>query len=519
MSHEAFQQAIFSEPDDDAVRLIYADWLDENGEPIWAEFIRAQCELATMTPASDQYVSLKEREEELEMLLPEDSALTSYLDHNLDELDLASAYRHSYRRGFLSTCTIEAFEPEELTESQLHQLCDRLDTIIAQSAIQGLDFDGFPATHFTTILQRDLMKSARELTVQFWDNFLDEEDTWTDYAEVIANCPNLSQVFKLKLDTPLAGDGLRALAFSPHLKKVKELELTPTDVSPEGFGEFARSPLAKQLGSFICGYTGLSSGHLEGLTREVWPLLHSLVMDWNLDQQAIQVLARSSSFPNLASFRLRSSQLEFHDVELLCQNESWQLRSLDLAYCDLRSRDARLLAQSPVVKQLHTLCLASNNIGSQGLAALARSQHLTQLRRLDLSFNSLSASKLQALMRGDALQNLTSLDLNHGGEGSSATEGTALMKVLELPRIRHLALAAIPLGARGMQALAKKEWFQNIRVLNLTSCRIGKSGAEALLEAVDPAQLVRLYLYDNKIPPRLRDRFREQLGSERVIIE
>lgn len=37
--------AVLSDPDDDALRLIYADWLEENGEEEQAEFIRIQCEL------------------------------------------------------------------------------------------------------------------------------------------------------------------------------------------------------------------------------------------------------------------------------------------------------------------------------------------------------------------------------------------------------------------------------------------------------------------------------------------
>jgi uncharacterized protein (TIGR02996 family) len=41
-----FLAAIRAAPDDDAPRLIYADWLDEHGEPERAEFIRVQCELA-----------------------------------------------------------------------------------------------------------------------------------------------------------------------------------------------------------------------------------------------------------------------------------------------------------------------------------------------------------------------------------------------------------------------------------------------------------------------------------------
>jgi uncharacterized protein (TIGR02996 family) len=39
-------QAVLDDPDDDGVRLVLADWLDENGQPERAEFIRAQVELA-----------------------------------------------------------------------------------------------------------------------------------------------------------------------------------------------------------------------------------------------------------------------------------------------------------------------------------------------------------------------------------------------------------------------------------------------------------------------------------------
>lgn len=41
--HEAFLRAIFDAPDDDTPRLVYADFLQENGEDDRAEFIRWQC--------------------------------------------------------------------------------------------------------------------------------------------------------------------------------------------------------------------------------------------------------------------------------------------------------------------------------------------------------------------------------------------------------------------------------------------------------------------------------------------
>src|SRR5262249_30128914 len=40
-----FLHAIAENPGDDTVRLVYSDWLEENGQPERAAFIRLQCEL------------------------------------------------------------------------------------------------------------------------------------------------------------------------------------------------------------------------------------------------------------------------------------------------------------------------------------------------------------------------------------------------------------------------------------------------------------------------------------------
>jgi len=49
ISENAFIQAVIAEPDDDAPRLIYADWLDEQGQSERAEFIRLQCQIAQLS--------------------------------------------------------------------------------------------------------------------------------------------------------------------------------------------------------------------------------------------------------------------------------------------------------------------------------------------------------------------------------------------------------------------------------------------------------------------------------------
>src|SRR5262249_13501753 len=42
-----FLRAICASPDDDTVRLVYADWLEEHGDAVRAEFIRLQCQLGS----------------------------------------------------------------------------------------------------------------------------------------------------------------------------------------------------------------------------------------------------------------------------------------------------------------------------------------------------------------------------------------------------------------------------------------------------------------------------------------
>jgi uncharacterized protein (TIGR02996 family) len=47
---QALLRTIRENPADDAPRLVFADWCDENGEPERAAFIRAQCRYAAANP-------------------------------------------------------------------------------------------------------------------------------------------------------------------------------------------------------------------------------------------------------------------------------------------------------------------------------------------------------------------------------------------------------------------------------------------------------------------------------------
>ena len=85
----AFLRAIKDNPDDDTPRLVYADWLEEHGEPERAELIRVQIELPRLWEKSHlQRMHLRDRE-----------------------------------RYLLATCT--DFLPEELVTTQCPNCIDR----------------------------------------------------------------------------------------------------------------------------------------------------------------------------------------------------------------------------------------------------------------------------------------------------------------------------------------------------------------------------------------------------------
>src|SRR5438067_6215579 len=65
-TEEAFIQAIVADAEGDAPRLIYADWLDEQGESERAEFIRVQIALARMDEDDERRPELEVRERELQ---------------------------------------------------------------------------------------------------------------------------------------------------------------------------------------------------------------------------------------------------------------------------------------------------------------------------------------------------------------------------------------------------------------------------------------------------------------------
>ncbi len=116
MTEDALLRAVLADPDDDAPRLILADWLDEHGQAERAEFIRLQIALANMSPGTGQgsddevwcdcrYCALRCRERELQQ-----GAAKWWSDSGLPDWVKVL----EWRRGFAHSISISGFDWLEL---------------------------------------------------------------------------------------------------------------------------------------------------------------------------------------------------------------------------------------------------------------------------------------------------------------------------------------------------------------------------------------------------------------------
>jgi uncharacterized protein (TIGR02996 family) len=101
---------VVADPACDAVRLVYADYLEENGRPERAEFIRVQVELAKWAPGS--HPNLLRRENELWWRIPPEAFLSGLVPDTCWRLrdEPLRERQHGWvvRRGFVEEAKLAA---------------------------------------------------------------------------------------------------------------------------------------------------------------------------------------------------------------------------------------------------------------------------------------------------------------------------------------------------------------------------------------------------------------------------
>jgi uncharacterized protein (TIGR02996 family) len=212
MAHDAFLRAILDDPDDDAPRLVYADWLDEHDDPERAEFIRIQCALAAST-AGGRRREFEMREVELLARHQEEWA-----DPVRDRVD-----GWTFRRGFVGRVRLDgqrfAAEPE---------------AVLRPAPVQAVQlFWGLlrPPERAQVLVRACACPDLVRLrSLDLGNNYVGSAG-----AQALAACEYLAGLTALDLSQNHVGDGgLRALATAAFLPNLTDLLLSGNDIGPAG---------------------------------------------------------------------------------------------------------------------------------------------------------------------------------------------------------------------------------------------------------------------------------------------
>ncbi len=193
MSDEAaLLAAILAHPDEDTPRLMFADWLEENGQPERAEFIRIQC-----APDADE--AAEERAAELE---------NRNRSKWLAGLPQFPGARWEFRRGF----------PEYLDVSGKLML-ERYDAFVRVPWLRCLSLHALRGRGLAGDFANRPWNSR-------WVELEFDADTSSRDVVVLVNCPQVSQLRRIELVmNVITPDVIAALAKSPHLEHIRRLHL------------------------------------------------------------------------------------------------------------------------------------------------------------------------------------------------------------------------------------------------------------------------------------------------------
>jgi uncharacterized protein (TIGR02996 family) len=506
---EAFLQAILAVPDADGPRLVFADWLDENGDPVRAEFIRVQIALARMAEDDERRATLAAREREL-IGAVRDRWLREYAEgvRGSSEIEIDESFslwlcgigtkpgrRHAtFERGMLEGVWMDA-----------GLFRQRMDTVFRAGPVRHLCLTELRkhvvaladrpwpgrVTRFTVSHTRfrrgDLVRllgspnlaNLRELTVadgvridpndvaglvglrldRLESLNLTSGEIGPDGAETLAGWPQLPRLTRLGLCyQQLGSDGVEALCAPGHLERLTQLDLALNGITAAGASAVARSEFFGALEVLDMRVNPLGDGGVARVARGPHRgRLRGLNLGGtNCGPAGIRELVRSACLGSLTELRLSSNRIG--------------------------AEGAAALAEAPAVAGLQTLELANGDVGIEGVQALAASPYLSGLRSLNLAVNQLGEDGLRVLIDSTCLTSLRSLDLGQNGLGNASAR--ALARWPGLARLKYLGLGSNQIGDAGAQALADSPYAAGVGTLDLSyNHRITERGKAAMATA------------------------------------
>jgi uncharacterized protein (TIGR02996 family) len=151
--HPGFLQAVIEAPDDDAPRLIYADWLEDHGDPERAEFIRLQCR---PDPRRAGRAGALLGAHHPRWLAP---LLELGLKERPFRAALSPGCEFTFTRGFVSEITT-------FGRVTARSLLGAIGLVLSRTPLDSLVFKGYKPPELRRLLDGPVLARLRELTLR-----------------------------------------------------------------------------------------------------------------------------------------------------------------------------------------------------------------------------------------------------------------------------------------------------------------------------------------------------------------
>jgi uncharacterized protein (TIGR02996 family) len=413
---DAFLHDILAHPDDDAPRLIYADWLDEHNDPR-GEFIRVQCALAQLSDEDPRRWPLELREQEL-LHEHEVKWLPKGIKWLPSEISNVSC---RFRRGFVEEITLSPeffldeadrlFEQAPISRLNIslrgYERAERPDASLSQVASSRhlVRVRSLGLTE-RTLRRQELHEflasvSLRQLTdLRLSGLNLETDELSVDVIRDLIELPSWSNLMVLHLtDMALTLDVLRLLASCASLTNLRELNLNGNRLTHQAVRVLAEGHLLPQLETLNLDSNLL--GDAGALAVREWPALPRLTrLSLGHNQffaAGVKAVAEAAALRELISLDLYGNISCDAGAAALASTGWTRLQALNLRFNGVGDNGVRALAQSKALCQLTHLNLTANHITSLGASALAESPHLPRLARLDLLRNDIGEAQQHRL--------------------------------------------------------------------------------------------------------------------------
>lgn len=397
MEIDHFVKAIIANPHDDDARLVFADCLEENGDPR-AEMIRLQFQLAEMSRSDPKRRKLRARELEL------------IRKHGTFGEVPAVAKVLSTRGGFIDL--IEITSPRFLK----HQ-----EEIFSSAPIRGVNFSGrskrilklldspYLSQLRTIQLKNNNEDSEKLLTILRSEKFADLQDLdirgeWVTEEAIatISHSPTYSKLRRFRFDSYFGGTvkAIQALADSPYVTQLESL--VAPGVDNEACRLIATSSNFANLENLNVSGELSTDGIRDFLSKAGCEGLVSLRLSNNR-----YYYGRPGPAPKGTPFNIDSSFSKLRNLDIGCGFGSSivegilrnfpELETIRLTENMIDDAGAIELAKSDVFKRLHKLYLTNNQITQVGAIALGEARQENKAIKLYLDGNPITQGQAKKL--------------------------------------------------------------------------------------------------------------------------